>query len=86
MVGRLFAQDPALYTDIIFNNKDSVAVLTSFRDTFDNALDMLKKGDKGAFIKLFFKVGAWFGDYSKQSLVDSKKLLLKANDDRTISE
>ncbi|QHJ10822.1 T-protein [Paraglaciecola mesophila] len=86
MVGRLFAQDPALYTDIIFNNKDSIAVLTSFRDTFDNALDMLKKGDKGAFIKLFFKVGAWFGDYSKQSLVDSKKLLLKANDDRTISE
>ncbi|MFT6899753.1 MAG: chorismate mutase/prephenate dehydrogenase [Paraglaciecola sp.] len=37
-------------------------------------------------MKQFFKIGAWFGSYSKQSLVDSKKLLLKADDDRTISE
>lgn len=86
MVGRLFAQDPVLYADIIFNNKDSIAVLTSFRDRFDQALELLKQDNKAEFIKQFFKIGAWFGSYSKQSLVDSKKLLLKADDDRTISE
>ena len=86
MVGRLFAQDPVLYTDIIFDNKDSIAVLTSFRDRFDQALELVKQDNKAEFIKQFFKIGAWFGSYSKQSLVDSKKLLLKADDDRTISE
>lgn len=86
MVGRLFAQDPVLYADIIFNNKDSIAVLTSFRDRFDQALELVKQDNQAEFIKQFFKIGAWFGSYSKQSLVDSKKLLLKADDDRTISE
>ncbi|MFT5313768.1 MAG: chorismate mutase/prephenate dehydrogenase [Paraglaciecola sp.] len=86
MVGRLFAQDPVLYADIIFNNKDSIAMLTSFRHRFDQALELVKQDNKAEFIKAFFKIGAWFGSYSKQSLVDSKKLLLKADDDRTISE
>ncbi|MFT7314713.1 MAG: chorismate mutase/prephenate dehydrogenase, partial [Paraglaciecola sp.] len=86
MVGRLFAQDPVLYADIIFNNKDSIAVLTSFRDRFDQALELVKQDNKAEFIKEFFKIGAWFGSYSKQSLMDSKKLLLKADDDRTFSE
>lgn len=85
MVGRLFAQDPALYADIIFNNKDSVELLKRFRIRFDQALEMLESGQKNEFIKQFLKIGIWFGDYSKQSLIDSKKLLLKADDDRTLS-
>ncbi|MCF2946704.1 bifunctional chorismate mutase/prephenate dehydrogenase [Paraglaciecola aquimarina] len=83
MVGRLFAQDPALYADIIFDNKDSLLRLTEFSEKFTQALNMVEKGNKGEFIKQFFKVGAWFGDYSKQCLVNSKKLLLKADDDRS---
>lgn len=83
MVGRLFAQDPALYADIIFNNPDNIALLRRFHDRFDKALSLLERGDKAEFIKQFFAIGQWFGDYSKQSLIESKKLLLKADDDRT---
>ncbi|MBC3767212.1 bifunctional chorismate mutase/prephenate dehydrogenase [Neptunicella marina] len=82
MVGRLFAQDPALYADIIFNNKDSIALLKRYRDRLDEALTLVERGDKAAFIKQFFKTGSWFGDYAKVCLKDSKRLLLKADDDR----
>jgi chorismate mutase/prephenate dehydrogenase len=86
MVGRLFAQDPALYADIIFDNKGSLSLLSKFNQQFLKALSLVETNNKGDFIKQFLKIGSWFGDYSKQSLVDSKKLLLKADDDRTWSE
>lgn len=86
MVGRLFAQDPVLYADIIFDNKDSVALLTEFSVKFNQALALVESNDKDEFIKQFFKIGSWFGDYSKQCLVNSRQLLLKADDDRSISE
>lgn len=83
MVGRLFAQDPELYADIIFNNVESIGLLKRFRDRFDDALGLLESGNKGEFVKQFFVIGNWFGPYSKECLVNSKKLLLKADDDRT---
>ena len=86
MVGRLFAQDPALYADIIFGNEDSVALLTEFSVKFNQALALVENNNKGEFIKQFFKIGSWFGDYSKQCLISSRKLLLKADDDRSLSE
>ena len=86
MVGRLFAQDPALYADIIFDNKDSVALLTEFSVKFNQALSLVENNDKVEFIKQFFEIGSWFGDYSKQCLVSSRQLLLKADDDRSLSE
>lgn len=86
MVGRLFAQDPALYADIIFDNKDSIRLLKKFSQQFIQALTLVEENNKTEFIEQFLKIGSWFGDYSKQSLIDSKKLLLKADDDRTWSE
>ena len=84
MVGRLFAQDPGLYADIIFNNTESIDLLKRFMGRFEQGIELVEKGDKGQFIKQFFQIGSWFGDYSKQSLLDSKKLLLKADDDRIL--
>ncbi|GAA0853506.1 bifunctional chorismate mutase/prephenate dehydrogenase [Aliiglaciecola litoralis] len=84
MVGRLFAQDPELYADIIFNNAESINLLKRFRDRFDCALELLETGNKGEFVKQFFTIGHWFGPYAKQCLVSSKKLLLKADDDRVL--
>jgi chorismate mutase/prephenate dehydrogenase len=85
MVGRLFAQDPSLYAEIIFGNKDSVGLLKRFRDHFDQALILLENGNKGDFIKQFLAIGHWFGPFAKQSLLESKKLLQKADDDRQLS-
>ena len=53
---------------------------------FNQALTLVETNNKGEFIKQFLKIGSWFGDYSKQCLVDSRKLLLKADDDRSLSE
>jgi chorismate mutase/prephenate dehydrogenase len=86
MVGRLFAQNPALYADIIFDNKDSLALLTEFSVKFNQALALVESNNKNEFITQFHKIGTWFGDYSKQCLVNSRKLLLKADDDRSLSE
>lgn len=85
MVGRLFAQDPVLYADIIFGNKDSVKLLRRFQSRFDKALSLLENDDKEGFIGHFREIASWFGDYAKEALQDSKKLLLKADDDRSLN-
>jgi chorismate mutase/prephenate dehydrogenase len=84
MVGRLFAQDPALYADIIFDNPDSLPLLTEFSVKFSQALKLVEHNDKPGFIDQFHQIGSWFGDYSQQCLISSKKLLLKADDDRSL--
>ncbi len=84
MVGRLFAQAPALYADIIFDNPDNIALLKRFHKRYGEALQKLEAGDKAAFIKQFLSIGQWFGDYAKKCLVDSKQLLLKADDDQML--
>lgn len=80
MVGRLFAQSPALYADIIFNNLDNVALLERFHQRFGEAITLLKNEDKQGFIDKFEAVEHWFGDYAQQCLGDSKQMLLKADD------
>ncbi|MGS2720590.1 bifunctional chorismate mutase/prephenate dehydrogenase [Paraglaciecola aestuariivivens] len=84
MVGRLFAQDPKLYADIIFDNKDSLAMLKAFQLNFNQALKMLEQNNKTEFIQAFNNIAAWFGDYAQESLLSSKQLLLKADDDRIL--
>lgn len=80
MVGRLFAQAPTLYADIIFNNVDNIALLKRFHQRFGEAIEILESGDKASFIERFTEVENWFGDYAKQCLRDSKQMLLKADD------
>lgn len=80
MVGRLFAQAPELYADIIFSNKDSIPLLKRFSARFAQAINLLEQGDKSAFVEQFNQAAQWFGDYAQLCLSDSKKMLLKADD------
>ena len=84
MVGRLFAQSPQLYADIIFNNPANFALLRRFHERFGSALALLENNDKAGFMDEFRRIGDWFGDYASKCLVDSKKLLLKADDDEML--
>jgi len=84
MVGRLFAQSPALYADIIFNNTESLALLKRFHARFGEALQLVEKVDKASFVSQFNETKQWFGDYAEQCLLDSKKLLLKADDSQLL--
>jgi len=80
MVGRLFAQDPTLYADIIFANKDNVAMMKRFAYRFLELLEDVSLDDKDAFVGMFEHVSDWFGDYAGDFLEESKSMLLKANE------
>ena len=80
MVGRLFAQDPILYTDIIFSNPDNIAMMKRFAYRFLELLEDVELGDKDAFVNMFEQVADWFGDYAEIFLHESKSMLLKADE------
>jgi len=80
MVGRLFAQDPILYTDIIFANPDNIAMMKRFAYRFLELLEDVEMGDKEAFVVMFKQVADWFGEYAQDFLHESKAMLLKANE------
>ena len=84
MVGRLFAQAPELYADIIFNNAESLALLKRFHARFGEALKLVEEVDKVSFVNQFNETKQWFGDYAEQCLIDSKQLLLKADDSQLL--
>ncbi|KXJ50144.1 MAG: bifunctional chorismate mutase/prephenate dehydrogenase [Colwellia sp. Phe_37] len=79
MVGRLFAQDPVLYTDIIFANQDNIAMMKRFAYRFLELLEDVQLNDKQAFTTMFSQVSDWFGDYADIFLQESKAMLVKAD-------
>ncbi len=80
MVGRLFAQDPNLYADIIMSSPENIAMIKRFHHCFGQAISVLEAKDKQAFVESFEQVGEWFGDYSQQFMSESQSLLKQAND------
>jgi chorismate mutase/prephenate dehydrogenase len=80
MVGRLFAQNPSLYADIIFANKDNITMMRRYAYRFLSLLDDVNLDRKEAFINRFNEVSQWFGDYADDFLKESKSMLLKANE------
>ncbi len=80
MIGRLFAQDAALYADIIMDKPENLQVIESLKQSYEEALAFFEKSDKDGFINAFEEVRAWFGDYSEQFLKESRQLLQQAND------
>jgi chorismate mutase/prephenate dehydrogenase len=77
MVGRLFAQDPALYAEIIFATPERRVLLRDFIESLNRHLEMVDRGDKQAFINQFQKVAAWFGPFSEQAMRESNFLIEK---------
>lgn len=82
MVGRLFAQDPQLYADIIMSSESNLALIKRYYKRFGEAISLLEHGDKQAFIDSFRKVEHWFGDYAQHFQNESRTLLRQANDSR----
>ena len=77
MVGRLFAQDPSLYSEIIFASPERCTLLKEYLDSLTNNLDMIEKGDKEAFLAEFDKIAKWFGPFSEQAMRESTYLIDK---------
>ncbi len=77
MVGRLFAQNPNLYADIIFSSKEGHALASRYHKRFGEAVDLLEKGDVESFSKQFLQVQEWFGDLGSRFLKESSFMLEK---------
>ncbi|CAN5625712.1 bifunctional chorismate mutase/prephenate dehydrogenase [soil metagenome] len=79
MVGRLFAQSPELYFDIITASGASIGLIERYHEKFGEALELLRRGDREGFIEQFTDIGDWFGSYAQRFLVESRSLLAHAD-------
>lgn len=77
MVGRLFAQDPALYSEIIFASPERRAILKEYIASITGGIDMIEKGDKEEFNRQFREIAQWFGPFSEQAMRESTFLIEK---------
>lgn len=77
MVGRLFAQDPALYAEIIFATPERQGLLKDFIQSLQRNLDLVERGDKAEFMERFREIAKWFGPFSEQALRESTFLVDK---------
>jgi len=77
MVGRLFAQDPALYAEIVFATPERLALLKDYLQSLQQNLGLVERGDKAEFVARFRKVAEWFGPFSEQAMRESTFLVEK---------
>ncbi|MBV7314214.1 bifunctional chorismate mutase/prephenate dehydrogenase [Shewanella sp. NIFS-20-20] len=80
MVGRLFAQSPELYADIIFAELGCETVIADYLDNYTQALELLKNRDRDTFVAWFNEVAQWFGDFAPQFQLESRQMLQSVND------
>jgi len=77
MVGRLFAQDATLYSEIIFATKERRDLLKEYISSLKCHIEMLEKNDKQLFVEKFNKVSGWFGPFGEQAMRESTFLINK---------
>ncbi|MBF0229288.1 MAG: bifunctional chorismate mutase/prephenate dehydrogenase [Desulfamplus sp.] len=77
MVGRLFAQDSSLYSEIVFATPLRRKLLKDFVLSLNEQLDMLENNDKELFVEKFNETAKWFGPFSEQALRESTFIINK---------
>lgn len=77
MVGRLFAQDPELYAEIIFATPDRRELLRDYVRGLTEDLELLEQDDRAGFCEEFRRVAAWFGPFGDQAIRESTYLIDK---------
>ncbi len=80
MVGRLFAQDPNLYADIILSADRNVDNIRKYAKLLAEAVELIEKSDKDGFVNRFLEARGYFGDYAQRFMKESKQLLDQAQD------
>ena len=82
MVGRLFAQDPRLYADIIMSSKQNYELIENFVNSLQEQLKVIREADVDIFTERFLNVRKYFGDFSEEALKESGSILAKLQDER----
>ncbi|MBO6258735.1 MAG: bifunctional chorismate mutase/prephenate dehydrogenase [Succinivibrio sp.] len=82
MVGRLFAQDPRLYADIIMSSEANCKLISDYVEALKPELDLVRAKNTDEFTSRFMKARQFFGEYAEKFLKDSGAMLAKLQDDR----
>jgi len=77
MVGRLFAQDASLYSEIIFASPERRKLLKDYIASLKDNLEMIEADDRERFRTEFKKIADWFGPFSEQAMRESTFLIDK---------
>ncbi|MDO5530555.1 bifunctional chorismate mutase/prephenate dehydrogenase [Sutterella sp.] len=82
MVGRLFAQDPHLYADIILASPRNTELIREYVESLWNELIVISGRDRNEFIRRFLDVREFFGDFAQACLRDSGAMLRAIQEER----
>jgi len=77
MVGRLFAQDPELYADIMLATPERRRLLRRFLDEAADTARFLNEDGREELIREFRRVAEWFGPFGDQAIRESSYLIEK---------
>lgn len=77
MVGRLFAQNPTLYSDIIQASPERRQLLREYMVSLQDSLELIETGNREAFENRFRDIAAWFDPFSGQALRETTFLIDK---------
>ena len=80
MVGRLFAQDPHLYCDIISASCSNLKLIAQYVACAQRCLATLEQADKERFSADFSATTAFFGKFARQFLQESSEILALVQD------
>ncbi|PKL58863.1 MAG: prephenate dehydrogenase/arogenate dehydrogenase family protein [Methanomicrobiales archaeon HGW-Methanomicrobiales-4] len=75
VAGRILAQDPMLYADILSENPAVPHVLETCCKAALSLTSIISSGDTEAFIERFIAEREWFGEYCNRSLEETDHLI-----------
>ncbi len=75
VVARLFAQDPDLYAAILLDNPAGIEMRRHFVEASAAVDDLIARGDRDGFRRLFEDVHSWFGGFSEEAMRMSDALI-----------
>lgn len=75
MVGRLFAQDPHLYADIILASPRNAELIREYVESLWPELLVIAGRDREEFIRRFMTARAYFGDWAGKFMKESGEML-----------
>lgn len=75
MVGRLFAQDPHLYADIILASPRNAELIRQYVESLWPELLVIAGRDREEFVRRFMSARAYFGDWAGRFMKESGEML-----------
>lgn len=80
MTGRIFAQDPELYADIVFASERRRRRLLEYLEHHESLAALVRADDKDGFMREFLRVRDYFGAFARQALAESGYLIHRLAD------